>query len=558
MASGADTRFRSGPARGHALAPVLALGIATALAAALAPPARAVVPVADSLEGRFVRRIDVDAREIFDPVPGGRFRSAYAIANRLHVRTRASTIRSALVLRPGDRWSAARGAESERRLRSLGFVLPDSVVVTPVPGAPDSVDVRVRTHDTWTTSPEVTFESTGDERYGSFAFTERNLLGRGLELSAVHREDPAGVSRYVSVADDDIAGTHWGARFVAGNGDVGKNNLVELDLPFRSEESTRAMGVSWRRNVTLAQLYETDAIAARVPLSEEVARAWWGVGRRAADGTVQRFVVTFRARDHRLGATRLEPGAPGEFAGGEEELRLRRFEGEMTLWKPRFVVRRGVDFMDRDEDFDLGSLLLVGMGVAPRGLGSDADEGWLHGRLAAGAQPGASSFGLADAEVRTRVRSGLRETFAQFRARWVLQPRRTATLVTAVSGAAGRRMTRDFQLRTGALTGLRGFGADALAGTQLWRGNAEVRWTARRDVLQLVTLGAATFWDSARAYGPGSGGKSWHHDAGFGLRLSLPHSSRSAVARFDVAWPVAPRLDGRRGPAYSLGTGQAF
>lgn len=551
----ADPHPRTGPARRLAAARVLAFALATL---AVASPVRAQGPDADSLEGRIVRRVDVDAREIFDPLPRGRLSRVYELGNRLHVRTRHSTIRAALVVRPGERWTAAKRLESERRLRALDFLLPDSVVAVPVPGSPDSVDVRVATHDNWTTSPEVNLERGGGELFGSYALTERNLLGLGITVTAVYREDPVGISRFVSVDDAAIAGTHWRGRFVAGNGDAGKTNTVELGLPFWSEDAPFSVSGGWTRDVSMTHLYQRGLLAARVPLREESAAVRWGTGRRAADGTVQRFVATYRAYDRRLGVSVLEPGAPAEFAGGEEELRLRRLEGEATLWRPSFVTRRGVDFMDRVEDFDLGTIVVVGMGVAPRSLGSGADEGWLHGRLGGGAAAGVAGFGFASAELRTRVRSGLRETFAEFRARWVLQPRPAIALVTAISGAAGRRMPRSFQLRAGALNGLRGFPVEEVAGTQLWRGNAEARWTAKRNLLQLVTLGGAVFWDSARAYGPGSGGESWHHDAGFGLRLSLPHSALNAVARFDVAWPIAPRVDGRHGPAYSFGSGQAF
>jgi len=505
-----------------------------------------------------VRRIVVDPHEIFDPLPDGRLRGFYDFANRLHVRTRESTVRSALVVKAGDRWSPARGAESERRLRSLDFLLPDSVRAVPVEGTHDSVDVRVTTHDNWTTSPEFNFESGGGKRYGTYAFTERNLAGLGMTVSAIYREEPIGISRFLSLDDATIAGTHWRGKFLTGNGDVGKSNLVSLGLPYWADDAPLTLGATWKRDVSLAHLYQSDAEVALVPMRVENTEIWWGIGRRAADGTVQRFKATFREFDRRLGPSQLTAAAPPDFGGGVEELRLRRVEGEITLWRPRFIVRQGVDFMDRDEDFDLGSQVQVGVGVAPRALGSSADEGWFLGSVQAGAGGGALGFGYVSTELRTRVRSGLRETLARVQARWILQPLRSAALVSAVTGAAGRRMPRDFQLRAGALSGLRGFGVNDLAGTQIWRGNAELRWTARRNLLQLVTLGGAVFWDSARAYGPGSAGESWHHDAGFGLRLSLPHSALNAVARFDVAWPVAPRVDGRRGPAYSLGSGQAF
>jgi hypothetical protein len=45
---------------------------------------------------------------------------------------------------------------------------------------------------------------------------------------------------------------------------------------------------------------------------------------------------------------------------------------------------------------------------------------------------------------------------------------------------------------------------------------------------------------------------------GFGLRVSLPRSALNRVARFDVAWPVAPARPGVRQAVFSFGSSQAF
>ena len=68
-------------------------------------------------------------------------------------------------------------------------------------------------------------------------------------------------------------------------------------------------------------------------------------------------------------------------------------------------------------------------------------------------------------------------------------------------------------------------------GTEVWRLNGEVRYAALREYLHLVSFGAAAFWDSGRAWGPGAELEPWHHDAGFGVRISLPHSTVNTVAR---------------------------
>ena len=109
----------------------------------------------------------------------------------------------------------------------------------------------------------------------------------------------------------------------------------------------------------------------------------------------------------------------------------------------------------------------------------------------------------------------------------------------------------------GGLNGLRAFSAQEIAGTRACRVNAEQRWTLASKLYAGLSLGSAVFYDAGRTWGAGSAGEGWHHDAGFGLRLSLPGSSPTRVARFDLAWPISPIDDGRE-PVLSIGSSQAF
>jgi hypothetical protein len=90
------------------------------------------------------------------------------------------------------------------------------------------------------------------------------------------------------------------------------------------------------------------------------------------------------------------------------------------------------------------------------------------------------------------------------------------------------------------------------------RVNLEDRLFVARQLGQVLSLGAAAFVDGARAWGPGANGVGWHVSAGIGLRVSLPRSGWSRVARFDVAWPLAPSDRGEREAVFSFGSSQAF
>ena len=527
-----------------------------AAACAQSPAAVAGDSLAAALQTRIVRSIVLEPHDVFDPAPSGRLHGAYELVNALHIRTRPGTLRTAVVLQDGKLWTRAAADETMRKLRALGYLLPEPLQYATV-GA-DSVDVRVVTHDNWTTSPELNLESAGGQKYGAFSFTERNLLGLGTSVSLSYRQDPAGISRLASVTDNALFGSHARASVTAGNGASGDDRGVELLQPFWSEAATHSAGGHWNRSHADIQLFAFGRKAADFRRRTEETELLWGTGHRTADGLVQRLALTFVAIDREFAPSVLQPGAPTPFAGGTESLRIRRVAGEMRLWHPRYLVRRGVEQIDRDEDFDVGPQFGFKVGFAPQAFGSTRNEGYARLRLDLGADRGHAGFGILRASAETRLVDGFRESLGELHARWVQQPCRNGSLVFGAVMVAGDRMPRDFQLTLGGLTGLRAFPVRELSGTEVWRLNGEFRYAALREYLHLVSFGAAAFWDAGRAWGPGAEDEPWHHDAGLGLRLSLPHSTVNTVARFDIAWPVAPSIDGHHDPVFSFGSGQSF
>jgi hypothetical protein len=530
---------------------VLATGLLAAALAAARPAGAAPGP---PLEGRRIRHLEVRTRDIF-VVPEGRVGGVYSLANHLHVRTRAATVRGALVFREGDRWTEAGRAESERHLRALAFLVPDSIVARPA--GEDAVDVTVSVHDNWTTSPEFGIESGGGQHYTSVSFIERNFLGLGTSVAAGYRSDVNGISRLASVDDNDLFGSHWRGRVAFSNGSSGPGQSAALALPFWSDEAPLTLGADADHAKLQSHLYADGSEVAQVSAEETRANLYVGHGRRSG-GLVRRTVWSLEVRDRSVSPTRPLAGAPAVFVRPADDVRVRRLAVETRWWKPRYVVRRGVDLIDRNEDFDLGPQLVLKGGFAPVALGSSADEGHASLRAAAGADAGPLGFGGVNLSGSASLRPSPREERLDLAARWVQQPGSRWTTVASFWGGVGRHMPSDFQFTLGGVSGLRAFPVHELTGTEAYRGNAEVRWVGVRDWFQLVSLGGAVFWDAGRTAGPGADEPGWHHDAGFGLRVSLPHSALNAVARFDVAWPISPRPDGRRGAAYSFGSGQAF
>jgi len=559
----------AGGARDRASADSRRVGASHAVGDSVAPASRA--PLGDSttavggaadsvrssravpFEGAPIRRVAIQPRRIFDPVPPGRLAGFYRTANALHVRTRPRTIRQLLLFGPGDPWSADRAAENMRRLRSLDFLTP--VAITPA-WAGDSVDVEVVTRDTWTTSPEFNIESSSGVHKGTVAFTERNFFGLGKSVSLAYRDEPAGISRTLSADDPAVFGSRLGIGVEAGTGSAGVTNGLVVGVPFYAEDTPHSYGVAWGRATSVTRLYSGGEEAAQFDERVESTELMWGRGRRQ-EGTIVRGIGSFLIKDRRMGPSRLEPGAPPDFDGVEDNLKLRRVAGELRLWRPHFVEKTGVERMTGIEDFDLGPTAAIKLGVSPRFLGGTADEAYGRFEVDAGAQT-PFGFGWVRSSAESRWRWTPIEIVRRLDARWIVQGPLSHTFVLAAHGVQGERVPRDFQVATGGLNGLRAYPVHELSGRRLWRFNAEDRWILGREYWDLITVGAAAFYDGARAWGPGAGGTDWHHDVGAGLRFALPHSSLNQVVRLDVALPIAPTRDGRREPVLSFGSSQAF
>lgn len=549
-------------ALGAVLVGAAALAVAPAPSAAWAEPP--LVRVAgDTTGGRLssesaaaglpVRSIEVRPRDIYDPVPPGRLGPLYRAANRLHFITRRSTVRSHLGFGPGEPWDDERARETLRLLRTLDFLDPLAVRATT---REDSVDVTVETRDVWSTIPEFNVERGGGQTHGAVGFNERNLWGLGKSVAVAYRDDPTGISRAVSWSDPAVAGSRARMHVTAGSGSAGVQHALTIGVPYWSQDAPFTLMGSWARTTSVGRLFDHGEEGATFDQRREDLELTFGRGSRVA-GTVRRVTWSFLARDRRLGPSRLATGSGLEFDGGEENLRLRRLAVELRVWRPRFIERRAIDRMVGIEDFDVGANVAVKLGLAPRLLGSDTDESYARFNLDGGAET-RYGFGLVRASMSTRFRYQAEEMVRSLDARWVSQVLPGQTLVASGWGLWGMRMARDWQVVVGGLDGLRAYPVHALTGRQVWRFNLEDRWLIGRDLWQLVNLGAAAFWDGARAWGTGAEGTGWLHDAGVGLRVALPHMSANQVIRLDVAWPLETPPGGAREPVFSFGSRQAF
>lgn len=143
---------------------------------------KSVISETKPYEGKIIRRIyiqHIDFEQSIYDTSKRVMRIVTDVADALHGTTRRSTIENHLFVRTGTPLNPYLLADNERYLRNLDFILDSRIIVLPLQGQTDSVDISVITRDVF---------SLGGELGGSFptapelSVYDANFLGRGQRI----------------------------------------------------------------------------------------------------------------------------------------------------------------------------------------------------------------------------------------------------------------------------------------------------------------------------------------------------------------------------------------
>ncbi len=513
-----------------------------------------------------VGRIDLVSDDIYLPSEVAQARMPLRllreVMNGLHSTTKPRVVRRELLFHTGDPFDPALLAETERNLREIGFLT--NVSITPIDTLPDgTVDIRVRTQETWSLRTELTYSraSGGSERW-SVLLSEANFLGEGVQLTAGGGQDEDRHFSNFAYRNQRLFGSPWQATGSYSGLSDGSLLLASLGRPFHAQEDPWSLEVEGWRKTFEARFYLSNAgsdpararsLYAKIPEHDRgvrvrflrrvspalTGRVWRvGGGVEVTDIDYDLLSGQIPLSDGRrvdLGYLTV-PGSPlsrdaatvaGPFLalesegrlwitgsyllryGRVEDVPLDPFYGGRVGWSRRVWGGGGPDRMVaevRGGDWSrLGSGLVVVDGVghatAGRGAGSSADVDLVAGWLG----------------------------------------RQTGSLLSRVfvEGAWGDHLVGSDAFILGLGRGLRTLEFDGMAGDRLVRWTAEENLLLPGEPLGFYKVGLAAYY---------AGGAAWWHDesrglgsarneVGIGLRFGSSRSARADLARVDVSWP---------------------
>lgn len=506
----------------------LGLGVLLAAAAPLALEAADAPPP--------IGRIFVETLNVFDPSSPADDYWPFRIANRIHRVTREKVVLREMLLAPGDPFDPLKALETERNLRSLGFIRHASIIASQRPDG--AVDLMVRTQDSWTLTPRLNIGTEGGESSFVLGASEGNLFGGGKQVSAVHAQKGARKRDEFRFGDPRFAGsegrllTHFAAT------DRGDEVGVSLQRPFFSHDTPWSAGGSYARVVQEETLYGSGAVASEFSHDSRAARALAAVRLAKKADLVHRLGAGWRYERSRFNPEALTTA--GTLPDG------RTLAGPLAAYaliEPRYHKASDIDRMKVIEDFNLGWELGVEGAALQKSLGSDRDRWAMAATLQRGLRLGGSGFGLVQGVTESRLGGGRIENgilTGSLNLFWQTAMKFRQTFVGHAEYTASKSLDGERQLNLGGDTGLRGYKNNSFQGARVMTANLEDRLFFDKNVLGLMYFGAVAFVETGAAIPDGNRfhRAAWKTDLGLGLRLSSSRSASGGVLRIDGAYAV--------------------
>ena len=512
-------------------------------------------------EGARIGVVEVQVDDVFDPTNPKESGWFYRTANRIHIESKETTIRSQLLFKSGDRFNPNILQETARNLRARNYLADATVSVTRYDPETKTVDVLVRVRDHWTLNPGVSFSHTGGYSRSGFQVDESNLLGSGKAISVAYDQNVDRNSLSLSYVDPNLYSSRWELRAGYQQASDGGLHRISLTRPFYS------LDTRWSASFEIADQQKTDYKFSQgvvVDQYQTKANTWtaqggWSTGLYANRGGSTQWVQRWS-----LGVTQNQKHFAPDAVLGTKELpadQNSRYPWLGLNWfEDRYVQLRHRDQIDRAEDVYMGRALLMQAGYAAKSLGADYNALVLQLKLQATYQPLEQHIVYWDVGLDGRQQSDRWQGIVwggNLRYDW--QQNRERILVIKLAYAGLVHPDDSQQLYLGSDEGLRGYPLRYRSGQQRATLVMEQRAYTDWQVLRLLSVGAAAFADVGYINGDvaESTTQKIYSDVGLGLRLGNIRSSGGEVFHLDLAYPInAPSVN--RKWQFSISTKRSF
>ncbi len=497
------------------------------------------VPDHLTLEQNLARigNIIVTRHNVFDPNKPEEDIFVFRLANAFHIVTRESIVQRQLLFQPGDVYNYRILVESERFLRTNGYLVDAEIKPVNYHEAENTVDIEVITHDAWTFTGSVSFGREGGSNSFSADIAESNLFGfgKGLNLNFSSNVDRSETS--ISYSDPLLLGTRNQLQVVYSDKSDGEKKYLSLDRPFYSLDTRWAMGIAAGTDKQTESLYEFGEVYNQFRHYSEVARAYLGFSRGYVNQLVYRWRVGFEKELDEFAAHSNFPGDP---IPDDRDFRFPYLQ--FNLYEDKIIKTQRIRMIQRIEDLNLGNEAYLKIGWSDEVFGATNEGLVFEGVANMAFKPAINQLLLFSPELSGYISETKAEnTKLGFSSRYYLPNIKNQVFYMALSAEYVKNPYLDEQILLGGDSGLRGYPLRFQQGDRKFLFTMEQRFYTSWNLFELANVGGLIFFDAGRAWFPGvekAPNTELLKDWGIGMRLASTRSSGAVILHIDLAFPL--------------------
>lgn len=489
--------------------------------------------------GALIGAVNVTVENVFNPADPAEDKPLYRLANRIHVTTRESVIRSILLFEPGDAYVARVVDESARLLRNLRYVADAAVRPADYDASGNTVDIDVVVRDSWSLKPSLKLGRSGGANEYGFGLVEENLAGRGKRLDIAFRSDVDRDERLFSYTDNNINNGRDRFTVLYADNSDGKRAGFEAGRPFFSLDSRWSFTASLLDDERIESMYDLGEVIDEFHQDTRTWSIYGGRSRGYVDGRTVRWLggVSYEEDIFRPTVEMPEP----MLLPGNRELAYPWAGIQIVADDYRELTE--LNDIGRTEDVPLGLNFFFSVGRSDKVFGADR-EAWIFSTSASrGWEPGGPGrLLLLDASASARLEADrVRNGIVHGSVRYYRRNMGRHLFSASVTATLSNNLDAENQVLLGGDNNLRGYPLRYQAGERSATVTIEQRFFSDWYPFRLIRVGYAVFFDAGRVWGSdprGTPSRGTLYDVGIGLRLTSPRASRGSVVHIDLAFPI--------------------
>lgn len=496
----------------------------------------------------------VETHNVFDPDDPRDDKFVYRAANRLHRTTRDAVVLRELLFTEGDRYDPALVEETERILRALPFIRRAEASASV--NKRGTVDVVVRTYDSWTLEVLANFKRAGGSTNLKAGLAEHNVLGSGKALSGSYSRTGRAGSQAFGYKDPQFLNRKRLQFSLAALTSPGTQDFsLGVERPFTSISPSAFGGkLGYSKGAVGTFGNQTPSGMATRTVSE--GGLDYGIALATSTQRTRRVTVGVLSRRSDYSPIPAETVGP---VPPREQLTFLRLAGD---WEELdFLTVRRINKFTHDEDYNLGLAVLPELAWAPPSSALGTTESRIAPRVAVrkGFVTENQLLLLRSGYSSVYVNGGNGHRLASLDASYFLRGLRFQTLAVHAGLDLGWRLDFAGPLSLGEANGLRGYGLDQFKGDRRVLFNVEDRVFVWDELWRLLDVGAVAFFDSGAVWPSSVGAKSsdLRSSVGLGLRVAPSRSAGNDPVRIDLAYALNDNKSRSRW-SLSILAGQAF